>query len=547
MKSKKHHVLVKQLLVCGTVLAVLSGLTVASEPEAPPSQNIIKRIVWGERGFLGKLGAFTFETVVQREGQTGDTAGDFHKFGSAALTPAGFVVSEYAPAFMTPKKPTGVRRWPLLTPGFVQMIVPDVAGVDQSRYDWKYKGQELLGDVHCWVFDLTPNTAAGYGLFTGRIYISKNDLAIIRFDGTYTHDPRKPSPYLHFVSSRIKTGPDQLWMPASVYVEEHDTIRPIQGSTRLKARATFWGFHPIISTGNESTGIRIPKDQPAIVSKDLPTSPQVHDWYLEIESMVITWMEAHSLLAPKGNVDRVVEAVITNLVEASGVDYQWPIHARVVLTTPLEVFTIGDTVVISRGLIDVLGSESALALVLAPQVAHVLLGHHIDTNYSFPDRFLQPQDQVVQRLTFRRTAPEIGEADPLGLALFSKSSYKSKLADAALFLSGVTKNCQQMSTLFRPVFGNPIPGCNHPGPFDRLLELTPPAEDKQLPALPLGSRVRVDPWSGAIELIAPLQENAPFKLIALIPIPKESVQAQKEPTPLPPVPRESHSALPVLK
>ncbi len=48
-------------------------------------------------------------------------------------------------------------------------------------------------------------------------------------------------------------------------------------------------------------------------------------------------------------------------------------HCRVPLTTSLEAFTVGNTIVVSRGLIDVLPSESAVALVLAHQLAHNVL------------------------------------------------------------------------------------------------------------------------------------------------------------------------------
>ncbi len=56
------------------------------------------------------------------------------------------------------------------------------------------------------------------------------------------------------------------------------------------------------------------------------------------------------------------------------------------LTTPLESFTIGHTIVVSRGLLDVLPDEASLAMVLARELGHIALGHQLDTRLAFNDR-----------------------------------------------------------------------------------------------------------------------------------------------------------------
>ena len=67
---------------------------------------------------------------------------------------------------------------------------------------------------------------------------------------------------------------------------------------------------------------------------------------------------------------------------------------------------------LSRGLIDVLPDEASLATMLAHELSHVALGHQlIDTKFSFADRVMVSDAELLQTLRFRRTAKEEGAAD----------------------------------------------------------------------------------------------------------------------------------------
>jgi Putative Zn-dependent protease len=56
------------------------------------------------------------------------------------------------------------------------------------------------------------------------------------------------------------------------------------------------------------------------------------------------------------------------------------------MTSTLESFTVGHTIVLSRGLIDVLPDEASLATMLAHELSHVVLGHRVDSQYAFLTR-----------------------------------------------------------------------------------------------------------------------------------------------------------------
>ena len=77
-------------------------------------------------------------------------------------------------------------------------------------------------------------------------------------------------------------------------------------------------------------------------------------WERQAEDNAIERLQKIGLLAPPGDVDKVLQTVVNNLLVTNNIDLQGDIRCRVLLTSPLESFTIGHTIVISRGLLDVL-------------------------------------------------------------------------------------------------------------------------------------------------------------------------------------------------
>ena len=120
-----------------------------------------------------------------------------------------------------------------------------------------------------------------------------------------------------------------------------------------------------------------------------PLSPvqSQRSWEHQAEQNVVERLERAGLLAPSGQVDRVLETVVNNLEITNELALEPPVRCRVLITSPLESFTIGRTIVLSRGLIDVLPDEATLATMLAHELAHIVLGHQlIDTKFAFADR-----------------------------------------------------------------------------------------------------------------------------------------------------------------
>src|SRR5207244_6109737 len=82
-----------------------------------------------------------------------------------------------------------------------------------------------------------------------------------------------------------------------------------------------------------------------------------------------------------------------NLEVTNNLDIQPEVRCRVLLTSTLESFTIGHTIVLSRGLIDVLPDEASLATMVAHE-----LGHRSEEHTSE----LQSPDHLVCRLLLEK-------------------------------------------------------------------------------------------------------------------------------------------------
>ena len=157
-------------------------------------------------------------------------------------------------------------------------------------------------------------------------------------------------------------------------------------------------------------------------------------WERQAEENAVDRLQKIGLIAPSGEVDKILATVVNNLLVTNNIDLQGDIHCRILLTSPLESFTIGHTIVISRGLLDVLPDEASLAMVLAHELSHIVLGHHFDTKLAFNDKLFFPDEESFQRLDFKRTPADEEAADTKALDLLKNSPYKDKLGNAGLFL-----------------------------------------------------------------------------------------------------------------
>ncbi|MFZ0307868.1 MAG: M48 family metalloprotease [Candidatus Sulfotelmatobacter sp.] len=388
--------------------------------------------------------------------------------------------------------------------GFSWMVYADRTDFDRSHYEFHYIRREFLGDVRCLVFDVTPKKNSGKGRFLGRVWVEDQDYNIVRLNGTYAPAPRN-SYFFHMDSWRLNLIPG-YWVPAYIYSEEGDFSAGVKNKMAFKAQTRIWGYD--LKKGDkddELTQIRVDsvKDESPTTQDASPLQAE-REWQQQAEDNVIERLTRAGLLAPEGDVDRILQTVVNNLEVTNNIDLPRPVRTRVLLTAPLETFSVGNTIVISRGLIDVLPDEASLAAVLSHELAHIVLGHNLGSKYAFNDRMLFSDDSTYNNLGFKHIPEEEVAADKKAVELLKNSPYAQKLDNVGLFLKALQSRAPQLNALLTTHLGNSL---EENGTITRLSALGTqgPALDNnkldQVAALPLGGRIKINPWDDKAEMV----------------------------------------------
>ena len=412
--------------------------------------------------------------------------------------------------------------------GFSWMIFADREDFDRTHYGFKYVHREFLGDVRCLVFDVTPKKDAGKGRFLGRIWVEDQDYNIVRLNGTYAPRPRNAF-YFHMDSWRLNLIPG-YWVPAYIYSEEGDFSYGAKDKMAFKAQSRIWGYD--LKKGvkeDELTSLRVDsvKDETPSTTDASPLEAQ-REWQQQAEDNVLERLQESGLVAPEGEVDKVLLTVVNNLIVTNNIDLPRPVRTRVMITSPLETFSVGNVIVVSRGLIDVLPDEASLAMVLSHELAHIVLGHNLGSKFAFNDRMLFSDESTYGNFGFRHNPEEETAADAKAMELLKNSPYAQKLDVPSLFLKELTERAPTLSALLTAHLGNSF--TNDKGQLVRLsaLATTGPALDPskldQIAALPMGGRVKLNAWTDRVELtksapvaITSARDKMPFEVTPFFP------------------------------
>ena len=388
--------------------------------------------------------------------------------------------------------------------GFSWMIFADRNDFDRQHYDFHYARREFLGDVRCLVFDVTPKKDAGRGRFLGRIWVEDQDFSIVRLNGTYAR-PSRNSYYFHMDSWRLNLLPG-YWVPAYIYSEEGDFTAGAKNKIAFKAQTRIWGYNLKMGTPNdELTNIRVDsvKDDTPSAQDATPLAAE-REWQQQAEDNVVERLERSGLLAPEGDVDKILQTVVNNLEITNNIELPRPVRTRVLTTSPLETFSVGNTIVVSRGLIDVLPDEASLAMVLSHELAHIVLGHNLGGQYAFNDRMLFSDEGTYKNLGFKHIPEEEAAADKKAIEMLKASPYAQKLDSAGLFIKALQARAPSLTALLQAHLGNNM---TQNGQVTRMAALatSAPALDwtklDQIAALPLGGRVKLNPWDDRVEMV----------------------------------------------
>jgi Peptidase family M48 len=409
-----------------------------------------------------------------------------------------------------------------LPDGFLQMIFIDTNGFDKQHYKFDYVRREFLGEVRCLVFDVTPQDKSGKGRFLGRIWVEDQDFNVVRFNGAYGGGGHS-SWYFHFDSWRTNVQPG-IWVPSFVYSEERDLHYALAKKLDFKAQTRLWGYNLGHASQEQELSkilVETPVQDDTKTANDLTPIQAQRSWDRQAEDNVIDRLERIGLISPKGEVDKVLETVVNNLEVTNNIDIDPDVRCRVMTTTTLESYTVGHTIVLSRGLIDVLPDEASLATIIAHELSHAVLGHRLDSSLAFFDQLLIEDKETFRHFGFARTVDEEKAANAKAIQILNNSPYKNQLANANLFLTAMAKREKEIPNLISPHLGDRVPVIGD-------LRASMPSDQKpnaqMITALPIGGRVKLDPWNDRLELIKskPVgtvaeREKMPFEVTPFMP------------------------------
>ena len=411
--------------------------------------------------------------------------------------------------------------------GFSWMIFADRNDFDRQHYDFRYVRREFLGDVRCLVFDVTPKPKSGQGRFLGRIWVEDQDYNIVRLNGTYAPRPRNAY-FFHMDSWRLNLIPG-YWVPAFIYSEEGDFSAGVKNQLAFKAQTRIWGYD-LRKDGqsDELTNIRVDSVQDnSPTAQDASPLAAERNWQQQAEDNVIERLQRAGLLAPEGEVDKILNTVVNNMEVTNNIDLPRPVRTRVLLTSPLETFSVGNTIIISRGLIDVLPDESSLAMALSHELAHIVLGHNLGSKYAFNDRMLFSDEATYQNLGFKHIPEEETAADKKAIDMLKNSPYAQKLDGAGLFLKMLNTRASALNALLTAHLGNNMAEGSAVTRMSQLMGSAPQVDWNkldQIAALPLGGRVKLNPWDDKVDLvksqpvaITSARDKMPFEVTPFFP------------------------------
>jgi hypothetical protein len=317
-----------------------------------------------------------------------------------------------------------------------------------------------------------------------------------------------------------------VWLPVAVYVEE--TTRMEGNKTvGLKAQTHFWGYSLKLPT-RDSENVSIKVDDAVDNSQDSQDVGPLQAsriWVSQAENNVIDRLVEAGLVAPLtqgGYENKVLDQIVINLVVPNNLAFTDQLHTRILLTDTIETTTVGNTILISKGLIDTLPNEPAIASVVAMELAHIAMGHHIDTRYAFNDRLLFPDESTFVRINMYHNDHDNQEAAKKAMEYLQNSMYKDQLPTAGLYYAQLVDRAKALKGLTTPRLGDSLLKTDGTPWMAALQKMAPKLnwdDLTQMAALPLGSWLKTDPWDDKVhqlnaKIYAPMnaRDKMPFEV-----------------------------------
>ncbi len=416
--------------------------------------------------------------------------------------------------------------------GFVQMLLVDSNSFNRGTYAFSFVRNDFLGTIPTVVFDVNPIKKGATGRFAGRVWIERNSGNIVRFNGDFAGSEKDIAEYYHFDSWRTNVQ-EGLWLPTSVYIEETD---PKSASHTLKFKAVnyIWGYS-LKTPPKDADQATLEVEGATDASQNAPdVSPlqAQREWVQQAEDNVVQRLYEAGLIDAPSEFDQTLELLANNILAYNKIATDRPLKVRTLLTEPLETLSVGNTILISKSLLDTTAVPSAdgkqaeqqgdLNAVLAFQIAHILLGHHIDTKYAFNDHLMFPQESAFQHIPMHHTDQENTDAAKKAIELLGVADLSDGQKYFGLYLQQLQAREKGLHALTDPQIGDGL--VKEDGSFwmQALVSKAPKLNNtdlQQQAAMPLSQLLRFDPWTDKViqlhSAYAPLlssRDKLPFEI-----------------------------------
>jgi hypothetical protein len=391
---------------------------------------------------------------------------------------------------------------------FIRMLLMDYTSFDRQHYSFVYVRNDFLGNTPTAVFAVTPFSKSDKDRFFGRIWVETRNGNVVRFTGDFTSVEQESPEHYRFDGWRTNVQPN-LWLPTSLYVEESDPNGPSY-VLKFKAISHAWGYVLKASPPklqDPSLGVTTSKKagKHAVDAASLEARRTRADM---VEDAVIERLFQAGLLDAPSEFDKTLEDLVNNILVYNNITLPKPIRCRTLLTAPLESTAIGNTIIISKSLLDTTGvlTESGmqqmgnLNAVLAFQVAHIILAHRIDAKAAFNDSLLYPSSSVYKRIPLHHTAADNAAAARKALQLLNVKELAGGQQYFGLYLEQLQQRVKALKALNEPVIGDGLVKSDNDSTFwmAEMMTRGPRLEINNLQqraAMPLSSFLRFDPWT----------------------------------------------------
>jgi hypothetical protein len=394
--------------------------------------------------------------------------------------------------------------------GFVQMLLVDSKDFNRQTYTFSFLRRDFLGTIPTWVYDVTPTKKNSRGRFAGRIWVERDTGDIVRFNGDFAGSVEDIAEYYHFDSWRTNVQ-EGLWLPAAVYCEESDPKSPTH-TLRFKATNYIWGYSlKVPPKEQEQTGVEVlgAENEAKEQATDMSPLQEQREWVQQAEDNVVERLFTAGLIDAPSPFDQTLADLANNILAYNNIAMPRPIKVRTLLTEPLESVAIGNTILISKSLIDTTAIQSAdgaqqmgnLNSILAFQVAHVILGHRIDTKYAFSDRLMFPSLMAFQRLPMHHTEQDNAEAAKKAMELLSVKELADSPSWFGLYLQQLQSRVKGLKSLTEPQIGDSLFKPDGTFWLQAMVSKAPKLNDKdikQQAAMPLGAFLKFDAWNDQV-------------------------------------------------